>query len=56
MSDFGEYIPFDAHVFSGEPASVHNLYPELWAKTNREAVREAGMDGQVSRDGDACLA
>ena len=38
MSDFGEYLPFDAVLHSGEPASsVHNKFPELWAQTCREA-------------------
>ncbi|KAK1277352.1 putative alpha-xylosidase 2 [Acorus gramineus] len=41
MADFGEGLPLDAHLFSGEdPISAHNRYPELWAKVNREFVDE----------------
>jgi alpha-glucosidase (family GH31 glycosyl hydrolase) len=33
MSDFGEYLPWDASLYSGEPASkVHNQFPELWSR------------------------
>ena len=48
MSDFGEYIPFDSRLWSGEPAAVvHNKYPALWSQVCREAQREAGRDGDV---------
>ncbi|XP_058107452.1 uncharacterized protein LOC131251023 isoform X2 [Magnolia sinica] len=41
MADFGEGLPLDACLFSGEdPISAHNRYPELWAKINREFVDE----------------
>lgn len=41
MADFGEALPFDAKLFSGEPASTfHNRYPEQWAALNREAAEE----------------
>ncbi|XXG52757.1 hypothetical protein AAC387_Pa03g0989 [Persea americana] len=41
MADFGEGLPLDACLFSGEdPFSAHNRYPELWAKLNREFVDE----------------
>lgn len=43
MADFGEGLPYDARLFSGEPASrYHNRYPEEWARLNREAIEEAG--------------
>ena len=49
MADFGEYLPFDAVLWSGEEAAaVHNAFPRLWAMTCREAQREAGLDGQVA--------
>eukprot|EP00750_Incisomonas_marina_P008867 INCI15722.1.p1 GENE.INCI15722.1~~INCI15722.1.p1 ORF type:complete len:697 (-),score=100.57 INCI15722.1:2473-4533(-) len=44
MCDFGEYVAFDAVL--GEtgaelsPAQAHNLFPQLWAQTVREAVNE----------------
>ncbi len=42
MADFGEALPYDARLHSGEPASeAHNRYPELWAQLNREVVDEA---------------
>ncbi|KAK3004302.1 hypothetical protein RJ639_018664 [Escallonia herrerae] len=41
MADFGEGLPVDACLYSGEdPISAHNRYPELWAKINREFVEE----------------
>ncbi|KAB2608427.1 alpha-glucosidase-like [Pyrus ussuriensis x Pyrus communis] len=41
MADFGEGLPVDATLYSGEdPISAHNKYPELWAKINREFVDE----------------
>jgi alpha-glucosidase len=39
MADFGEALPFDVKLASGEPAAlVHNMFPELWAKLNRDIV------------------
>ncbi|XP_015068243.1 uncharacterized protein LOC107012823 [Solanum pennellii] len=41
MADFGEGLPVDACLYSGEdPIAAHNRYPELWAKINREFVDE----------------
>ncbi|KAF1882715.1 hypothetical protein Lal_00002895 [Lupinus albus] len=41
MADFGEGLPVDAVLYSGEdPISAHNRYPELWARINREVVEE----------------
>ncbi|ERM98111.1 hypothetical protein AMTRI_Chr01g127550 [Amborella trichopoda] len=41
MADFGEGLPLDACLYSGEdPISAHNRYPELWAEINREFVDE----------------
>jgi len=48
MCDFGEYLPTDAVMHSGKPAElVHNEFPELWARANREAVEESGKLGEV---------
>ena len=48
MADFGEYLPTDAVLASGESAElVHDEYPVLWARVNEEAVREAGAAGKV---------
>ena len=46
MADFGEYLPFDAMLHSGElPIEVHNRYPEEWAEINRRAMKRAGLEG-----------
>lgn len=48
MADFGEYLPTDCVLFSGEDAEkVHNTWPARWAKVNREAVEESGKLGEV---------
>ena len=48
MADFGEYLPTDCVLFSGEdPFVVHNTWPALWAKVNREAIRETGNEGKI---------
>ena len=45
MADFGEYLPADAVCFGGSGLAMHNRWPLLWAKCNREAVEEAGLLG-----------
>ena len=45
MADFGEYLPADAVCFGGSGLQMHNAWPMLWAKCNREAVEEAGLLG-----------
>lgn len=48
MADFGEYLPIDAVLYSGEdPAIIHNQWPAIWAKMNQEAVAECDKEGQV---------
>lgn len=48
MADFGEYLPVDAVLYSGEDAEVlHNQWPAFWAKLNREAIEECGKQGEV---------
>ena len=48
MADFGEALPFDAVLADGnDPAAWHNRYPEEWAAVNREAMMEAGREGDV---------
>lgn len=48
MADFGEGLPYDAVLYSGEsPASYHNRYAEDWAALNREAIREAGREDEL---------
>ncbi|GAP62303.1 hypothetical protein ARMA_0726 [Ardenticatena maritima] len=48
MADFGEALPWDAHLAAGIPAStLHNRYPELWARLNRETIEDAGRGDDV---------
>lgn len=44
MADFGEYLPADCVLHDGDPAQLHNAWPVMWAKLNREAIEEAGRD------------
>ncbi|MBE7004979.1 MAG: alpha-glucosidase, partial [Ruminococcaceae bacterium] len=45
MADFGEYLPADAVCFGGSGLTLHNEWPALWARCNREAVEESGKLG-----------
>jgi sulfoquinovosidase len=48
MADFGEWLPYDAVLHSGVSAkNYHNQYPVDWAKLNREAIKEAGKEGEI---------
>ena len=48
MADFGEYLPTDSVLFSGEdPYDKHNEWPAIWAKLNREAIQETDKEGEV---------
>ena len=43
MADFGEALPYNARLNSGQSAaSFHNEYPEAWARLNREVIDETG--------------
>ena len=42
MADFGEYLPTDCVLHDGDPAEMHNLWPVIWARINREAIEEYG--------------
>lgn len=47
MADFGEYLPFDAVLYSGaDAAAQHNFYPQQWAELNKEAVEEYTIEQQ----------
>ncbi len=45
MADFGEYLPADAVCHGGSGLALHNAWPMLWAKCNREAIEESGLLG-----------
>jgi alpha-glucosidase len=48
MADFGEYLPVDCVLYSGEdPWVKHNEWPAIWAKMNREALDECGVGDEV---------
>ena len=48
MADFGEALPFDAELASGEDAAAfHNRYPVEWARLTREAIAGAGATGEA---------
>ena len=47
MADFGEYLPVDCVLHDGDPRELHNRWPVLWAKLNREAIEEAGRERDV---------
>jgi len=47
MADFGEYLPTDCVLHDGDPAILHNQWPAIWAKINREAIEESGKLGEV---------
>lgn len=48
MADFGEYLPVDCVLYSGEdPEMLHNRWPAIWAKMNREVIEEAGKQDEI---------
>ncbi|GJV83557.1 alpha-xylosidase 1-like protein [Tanacetum coccineum] len=53
MADFGEGLPVDACIYSGEdPISAHNRYPEIWAQINREFTEDwkSSLAGKEKED------
>jgi alpha-glucosidase len=47
MADFAESLPFDEVLFCGSTKEWHNRYPVRWTQLNREAIQEAGKEGEV---------
>ncbi len=47
MADFGEYLPVDSVLFDGDPGVLHNEWPAIWARLNREAIEECGARDEV---------
>lgn len=48
MADFSEGPPMDAVLHSGEPIETyHNRYSVDWVRLNREAIKEAGKEGEI---------
>lgn len=48
MADFGEYLPSDAKVANGSARAQHNRWPQLWARTVRDACQRGGVPDCVS--------
>jgi len=49
MCDFGEYLPFDAVLHSGESAaSFHNRYPQEWGALTKAAIDRATAQSSSS--------
>lgn len=44
MADFAEALPYDAVLVNNNPRALHNQWPVLWARLNREVVEESGGD------------
>ncbi len=49
MADYGEWLPWDAVLHSGEHAGLyHNTSAVDWVRLNREAIQEAGVESEVA--------
>ncbi|KAK3284788.1 hypothetical protein CYMTET_7580 [Cymbomonas tetramitiformis] len=42
MADFGEYLPYDSKIKTGNPQLLHNRYPHLMAEIYQRAAVKAG--------------
>ncbi|XFA98879.1 alpha-glucosidase [Candidatus Izemoplasma sp. B36] len=47
MADFGEYLPVKCKLYKGTGEELHNSWPDLWMKLNREAIEESNKLGQI---------
>lgn len=48
MADFGEYLPVDARLFSGESGmTAHNRWPALWGEVNAKGIAGRGRTGEI---------
>lgn len=47
MADFGEYLPSDCILKNGNAKDLHNVWPDLWAKLNREVIEEMNLISQA---------
>ena len=43
MADFGEYLPTDCILSQGDAETLHNQWPDLWIKLNREVFEENNL-------------
>jgi alpha-glucosidase len=48
MADFGEYLPTDAIIYDSRGAQeMHNVWPDLWARCNYEAIVERKKEQDI---------
>lgn len=47
MADFAEYLPTDSVCYGGDSEKLHNRWPTMWARCNRQAVEEAKKEDEV---------
>ncbi len=47
MADFGEYLPVDLRLHTGDPMEQHNQWPVHWARVNADAVASRGRTGDA---------
>lgn len=47
MADFGEYLPAQCILHQGTGEELHNLWPDLWIKLNREVLEETNTVGEI---------
>jgi len=40
MADFGEYLPTDCLLYEGHAEDLHNQWPDLWIRLNKELLEE----------------
>lgn len=45
MQDFGEWLPADARIHTGDAARFHNVYPTAWQRAAREVLEASRPDG-----------
>ncbi|WP_311966738.1 alpha-glucosidase [Arsenicicoccus cauae] len=48
MADFAEGLPMDARLHSGDPRTLHNRWPKLWAETVKAGCAAAGRTDCVT--------
>ena len=44
MADYGEWLPYDSVSKGGDGAYLHNIYPLLWHKMNKDVMKSANKD------------
>lgn len=47
MADFGEYLPVECVLYKDTGENLHNAWPDLWIKLNREVLEESNQLGNI---------